>query len=454
MPAHTQRVPGRRELIDVEDFHRLRAVAALTRGDPLATGDVARRPNAALAAGVVVALLIAAATAAGAFLSGRLPDGWLGDGSLVVDEATGSRYVAQGGALRPAPTLTGALLAGARDRPVLVPHDAVVRVPLGRPLAGADLPERPPQLPDRPTGFTACTDGRTVDVYAGTPTVQATPEQGLLVRTPRDDDAVLLAGASAHRVPDDALVALGLASAPVRDVPQVWLDLLPRGPDLTVATPPLSAAPDGDVPGVDVPGVGASGDVVRGATTGRLFRVADGQVRPFANTTSELLAGPVARDVPEADLAAAPPGPPAGIPDAPDTPPAVPGARADVVVCTPSSLDGLSVGTAVADAGTMATTPVQVGGEPAATTVSWHFPPGQGALVAAPDVDRPRPASRGGASETDGIQVVAGGVSHPVADGRALQALSYQRSQAVVLPEPWLDLLEPGAPLVADGDRR
>ena len=453
MPAHTQRVPGRRELIDVEDFHRLRAVAALTRGDPLATGDVARRPNAALGAGVVVALLIAAATAAGAFLSGRLPDGWLGDGSLVVDEATGSRYVAQGGALRPAPTLTGALLAGARDRPVLVPHDAVLRVPLGRPLAGADLPERPPQLPDRPTGFTACTDGRTVDVYAGTPAVQATPEQGLLVRTPREDDAVLLAGASAHRVPEDALVALGLASAPVRDVPQVWLDLLPRGPDLTVAPPPPPLPPPG-AGGGELPGVGAPGDVVRGATTGRLFRVADGQVRPFANTTSELLAGPVARDVPEADLAAAPPGPPTGIPDAPDTPPALADADTDVVVCTPSSQEGLSVGTAVADAGTRVTTPVQVGGERDATTVSWHFPPGQGALVARPDVDRPRPPGSAAASATDGLQVVSGGVGHPVADGRALQALGYQRSQAVVLPAPWLDLLQPGAPLVADGDRR
>ena len=435
-------MPSRRELIDAEDFHRLRAVAALTQGDALRTGDVARRPNAALVAGVVIALLIAAGSAATAFLTGRLPDGWLADGSLVVDEATGSRYLAQGGALRPVPTLTGALLAGARPDPVLVPQDAVVQAPVGRPLAGGDLPERPPALPSEPTGFTACTDGAAVDVYAGAPALTATAEQGLLVTVPGDEQVLLLAGATAYAVAPDALLALGLASAPVREVPAPWLDLVPRGPDLTLLPPP----PPGDVPGV--PGVGEQGEVVRAAATGRLFQVLDGQVRPLANGTSELLAGPPVRDVPEAVLAGAPSGPAVGVPDAPATPPAVPAKGTDVVACVLSSDGRLVVGASVADAATRATPPVRPG-EGSTTDVTWHFPPGQGALVGPPDIDRPRDVGDAGRSTTDGIRLVSDGVGYPVTDERALQRLGYERRQTVVLPDAWLSLTADGPPLVA-----
>ena len=436
---------SRRELIDLEDFHRLRAVAALTQGDPLRTGDVSRRPNAALLAGVVIALLIAAGSAAEAFLIGRLPDGWLADGSLVVDETTGSRYLAEGGALRPVPTLTGALLAGARQEPVLVPNDAVVQAPVGRPLPGGDLPERPPSLPAEPTGFTACTDGDAVDVYAGAPALTATAEQGLLVNAPGDAQVLLLAGASGYAVTPDALLALGLASAPVREVPALWLDLVPRGPDLALLTLP----PAGDAPGV--PGVGEQGEVVRGASTGRLFQVLDGQVRPLANETSELLAGPPARDVPEGVLAAAPPGPAVGVPEAPASPPAVPAAGTDVVVCVPSSDGRLTVAATVADAGTRATPPVTPDGSGTDTDVTWHFPPGQGALVGPPDVDRPRDADDADRSSTDGIRLVGDGVGYPVADERALQRLGYERRQTVVLPDAWLALTADGPPLVAAG---
>ena len=62
---------GRRELIESEDFARRRGVAALVRGDALAIEDVPRRPNAGLLLGLVVVVLVAAGSAATAFLTGR-----------------------------------------------------------------------------------------------------------------------------------------------------------------------------------------------------------------------------------------------------------------------------------------------------------------------------------------------------------------------------------------------
>jgi len=75
-PAASASVAGRRELIESEDFAGRRGVAALVRGDALAVEDVPRRPNAALLLGLVVVVLVAAGSAATAFLAGRAPDGW------------------------------------------------------------------------------------------------------------------------------------------------------------------------------------------------------------------------------------------------------------------------------------------------------------------------------------------------------------------------------------------
>lgn len=434
-------VVNRRELIDAEDFTRRRAVAALVRGDALAVSAVPRRPNAVLVGGLVLALLLAAGSAATAFLTGRAPDGWLADGSLVLDEGSGSRFVAQGGTLRPVPTLTGALLAGAKDEPLLVPHELVLSAPVGPPLPGTGLPERPPVLPFDPTGFTACTSGRGVDVFSGAPAVAPLPADGLLVRRPKDPAVVLITGRRSHRMTKEALLALGLSATPVREVPAAWLALVPPGPALTRVP-----APPG--PGADVPGVGKQGEVVRAAGSGRHFMVVGGTVRPLLDRTNELLAPPPVRDVPDAALQAAEQGAPVGIPGAPAEPPTVAPREDEVVACTRSSDGQVRVLSAIDDAGTRPAAPVEVRvGDAAPVAVTWHFPAGQGALVGAKAVDRPRKADEAQKSPTEGIVLVSDGVAFPVADEGVLRALGYRRDQTVLLPDPWLRLLARGAAL-------
>jgi len=436
-------VGSRRDLIEAEDFQRRRAVAALTRGDTLEVEEVPRRPNAWLIAGVVLALLIAAGSAVTAFITDRVPDGWMDDGSLVVDEDTGARYVAMGGILRPTPTLTGALLAGARGKPVLVSNDNVQQAPLGRPLTGAGMPERPPDLPAVPTGFTTCvTDAGNLEVFAGEPATLPSRANGVLVSPIGLPEIVLVSGRRAHPVSDDALTALGYSSAQVREVPAAWLALAAPGPPLTLLEPMTDS-------GLGVPGVGAASEIVASAETGRHFLVADGTVQRLVNRTSELLAPSPVRTLPGSALRAAPPGTPYGIIDAPTSPPVVSPREAVVVPCVRSS-DGLLTVASDIDIGDARTRPgptheVSVAGNP--TTVRWHFPPGEGALVGPLDLDRPRSPGESATGGTEEIRLVAAGIGHPVASPEVLRALGYRREQTVLLPDSWLALLEPGVPL-------
>ncbi|WP_133411968.1 type VII secretion protein EccB [Vallicoccus soli] len=435
---------SRRVLIDAEDFARRRGVAALLRGDSLDVEEVPRRPNAALAAGVVLALLAAAATAGTAFVTGREPSGWQRDGTLVLDRETGARFLAEDGRLRPAPTLTSVLLAGGRTDPVLVPHDAVAAAPLGAALGGAGLPEAPPGLPERPTGFTAClTAPAAVDVHAGAPGGAPADATGLLVRTPGSTQLVLLAGARAHPVAGDALAPLGLFPAQVREVPAAWLALVPSGPALRpLAVPPEPA-------GQGVRGVGQGGEVVASRGTGRAYLVSRGTVRPFLDRTSELLAPRPVRAVPDAALEAAPEGPPVGVPGAPAEPPAVPDPSTPVVPCTRSSDGQLSLLRSAQDRGTRPSTPREAPTDPP-VTVRWHLAPGQGALVGPPDLDAPPPAGTS-ARGSGGIRLVADGLAHEVADLDALRALGYRREQTVLLPGAWLALAPTGAVVETQG---
>ena len=440
---------SRRTLIDVEDFNRRRGVAALVRGDSLDLEEVPPRPNAAIAGGVIVALLLSGAAVATAYLTGRAPEGWRSDATLVLDEATGARYVAQDGTLRPAPTLTSALLAGARSTPVLVPHAAVAGTRVGEALPGQDLPERPPALPATPTGFAACWDGARLDVYAGAPAAAPSPAEGALVTAP-GGGTVLVTGRAAHPISPAAVTALGYDGAAVRPVPTAWLALVPAGPALDLLAPPVD-------PGRGVTDVGVVGEVVREAGTGSLFLVQDGRLAPFANDTSERLAPQPVREVPRAAVLAAPTAAPAGIADAPTTPPAVPRREDPAVPCVSSSDGVVTLAAQVSDARTAPSTEHLLGGGEegkaadgtggeGAVPVRWHFRPGRGALVGPADLDRPVAP---GEEEPGPIKLVDAGVGYPVRDVPALAALGYRREQTVLLPDSWLALTVRGGDIAS-----
>lgn len=427
-------VASRRELIEAEDFHRRRGVAALERGDTLAVEDVPRRPNASLVAGLVLVLLIAAGSAITAFLTDRAPDDWLADGTLVVDEGTGARYLARSGTLLPTPSVTAAVLSGARPEPVLVPHARVVGAPVGLPLRDTGAPESPPAVPPVPTVLTACLTGdAAVDVFAGRLAGQRLATTGMLVRPRGSDEVRLLDRQRAFPLDPGALVALGYASTQVRDVPADWLDLVPPGPRLA----PVGVDPDAEVVAT---------------TGGGRYVLQGGRARPAANATSARLLPPPSRTLADAAVAAMPAGDPVGVLDAPSEPPTVPAPEEAAVPCvfgggSPSVRLGYAA-SADDGPGTRPAPTRRVTAPGGPLEVTWHLAPGEGALVGPLELNQRRPAEEADLRDA-GMTLVAGGVGYPVLDQRTLQRLGYRRDQIALLPGPWLELIAPGAPLAA-----
>ncbi|WP_158257363.1 type VII secretion protein EccB [Kineococcus xinjiangensis] len=430
-------------LIDAEDFARRRGVAALQHADSLDVEEVPRRPNAAVIGGFVLAFLIAAGSAGSAYVSGRAPSGWQDDATLVIDKETGARFVADDGVLRPAPTLSAALLAGARNKPTPVPHAQVMTAPLGPALPGADLPERPPVLPSTPTGLVACAPSDSeISVFNGAPEAAVSAGEGLLVRASGDDRIVLVSGRMAHDVDSSALARLGYSESQVTMVPAPWLELVPKGPALQpLALPVRGGATQG------VAGVGADGDVVKASESGRHYLIAEGRVHPFANRTSELLAPQPVRTVTDSVLSSAPVGAAVGIAEAPSIPPVLP-APEDVVVPCVRSYDGLvAMLTKAAHPELRASLPQRLGSGEAAVTTTWHARPGEGALLGPMTMDDPVELSVGEESGTGGMRLIAEGRAHVFADEQAVQRMGYRRLDTVKLPQAWLDLFPQGGTL-------
>ncbi|MFC5064198.1 type VII secretion protein EccB [Actinomycetospora atypica] len=418
---------GRRELIESEDFQRRRGVAALVRGDTLAIEDVPRRPNAALVAGLVVVVLLAAGSAATAFLTGRAPDGWRDEGSLVVDRESGARYLAIDGVLRPAPSLTAAMLAGGRRGPVLVPHARVLTMPVGTALPDDGLPQVPPAL-GPPVPPAACATGPDrVAAYAGAVRASPTADSGFLARASGTSETVLLAGGRSHLVDPAALPTLGWSPGQVREVPGPWLALLPRAGVLSLRQAP--------------------GPVVA-TTEGARYVIDRGRARLVADaTTARLLPSPARTMVPD-EVLRLPPGPVLGVPDVPSEPPVVPAREDPVVPCVVGGGQGprLQVAASVDAAGLVAGPERLLAGGERPVRVTWHVPPGGGALLAPPEFD---PGRRPAGREVDeGMVLVDAGLGFPVADDEALRALGYDRGRVLPLGRPWFALLAAGPRLV------
>ncbi|WP_433800085.1 type VII secretion protein EccB [Actinomycetospora sp. CA-084318] len=423
---------SRRELIESEDFQRRRGVAALVRGDDLAVEDVVRRPNAALLTGLVVVVLVAAVSAATAFLTDRAPDGWRDEGTVVVDRETGARYLATDGLLRPAPTLTAALLAGGRrGEPVLVPHARVLTVPVGTALPDDGSPQLPPAVAG-PVPLAACATGPDrgasdqVAVYAGPVVGPVTAFTGFLGRASGTSDTVLVAGGRTHLVDPQALPLLGWSPGQVREVPAPWLGLLPRAGTLSPRAAP--------------------GPVVA-TTDGARYVLDRGRARLVADeTTARLLPAPVRTVVPD-EVLRLPAGPVVGIVDVPSVPPLVPDREDAAVPCVTRGGDDptLQVFGAVAAPGLPAGPERLLAGGARSVRVTWHVPPGGGALLAPPEFDA---AGRPPGREVDeGMVLVDAGLGFPVRDDEALRALGYARGQVLPVGRPWFALLAAGPPL-------
>ncbi len=122
-----------------------RVVAALAVRDPDPIASPVRRIGATLIAGVLVALLAAAAVGAYGALRPAPSDAWRAADALVVEAETGARFVYRGGVLHPVLNYSSALLIlGAAPARAQVPRAGLVGIPRG---AAVGIPGAPDLLP-------------------------------------------------------------------------------------------------------------------------------------------------------------------------------------------------------------------------------------------------------------------------------------------------------------------
>jgi hypothetical protein len=441
-----------RDALDGHAFLQRQLVVVFTRGSRFGREELTRHLNWPLYAGAAAALVAVLVVCIVALVSRGPPRNWMDDGTLVVDRASGGRYVAVRGSLRPVANMTSLLLlkSGQLPEPVRVSHDLLVRQPQGPPLGIPDAPELPPPARAASPPWTACQrrGDPVVHLVVNRPGVPAQPQEaafhGVLTRRGGDRRIHLVTDSRAYPIGSlAALGAMGYAGSDVRIVPGPWLDLAPRGPVLAVQRLPGRGTPPG------APGFMADGSVVVDRASGQRFLAAGGRLHAVGNGSSlALLTGgrpvrPVVVD--HAVLTTQPQGAPFGIQGAPDVVPPVPPGSSPLWACTPSAAGGevQVLERLPVPQGFVARTPGPPGaggGTAAARFTVWQAP-GDGLLARAPGpVDRE-------ISADDPVVLVTGGRALRIVSQDALRALGYARAPVAPVPRPWLAALPQGPSL-------
>jgi type VII secretion protein EccB len=242
-----------------------RLVAGLLNGEP----DTLQRPNRRPSVGTAIGILLTVLVTAGFGIYGLLrpggPNAWQAtNGSIVLVEETGARYVYVNGTLLPVLNYASARLALGSGAPVVtVSRDALSGLPVGAPIG---IPGAPDNLPAttalytgpwsvcaRPSSSSGATLTTVVFGAAGAAAPALAEDQALLV-SPSDGSVHLIWNGQRHRIINAAaLVALGYAALDPLPVTEAWLNPVPAGPDLGFPVVPGrgSAGPTlGGQPGV------------------------------------------------------------------------------------------------------------------------------------------------------------------------------------------------------------
>lgn len=266
----------KKDLVEAYSFSRRRLVTAFVSGAPGGREVEPARPGRSIVGGLALGvLLIAGAAIAGIFTSNVDP-AWADQPGLVISKEEAEVFVITESStdpvLHPILNITSAkLILGSEVEPKVIPEEYISDVEIGSDLgifgAPYDVPDSSRLIQD---GWTSCTDGARGGLRLGLSEdtlVSSAPDNGALlvsvgdevwlVATSRPDrDGVV----SAHRylVPDAdstrqglVLGALGLGSGAteVTPVSREWLNLFPRGADIspsTLGVSPRSGAGGGD----------------------------------------------------------------------------------------------------------------------------------------------------------------------------------------------------------------
>lgn len=450
-----------------------RLAAAVTHGRP----NVLELPNKRFRLGTMLGILIAVVLAAIFGIIGLFKPGgntsWRSDGTVVVDEDTGSTYVYLDDRLHPVLNSASARLAsGGSGRTVSVSTNSLRGTPVGQPIGIPDAPDVPPTADGLHKGpWTVCVSS---DEDSDAPRVTlllrslAAPELGpdrTVLVTTSGDDVYLLWQGRRHRLTDPTMTEiLGYGASVPLPVTPGWLNPIPQGADIGVP---------------DTPGVGEPGPEIAGMPSriGQVFEVRnpatessqlyllrrDGKAALNRTAAALLLAAPsTERAYPDgaptpievgvgalANVPTSTSGPDL-VATLPSTPPGVVEPPPNTALCArydPADDRPTRLAFQFVPAASVNTDVTPVAEHVRGTTVDQvAIPLGGGALVT------PEHAPEGGALPVHLVTAV--GTRYPIASPEDLTALGYNESDVVGVPARLIDLLPRGPVLSTEAALR
>ncbi|WP_426565438.1 type VII secretion protein EccB [Angustibacter sp. McL0619] len=443
---------SRRDQVEAQRYLIERLNAALVLGEPDAVESPTRRDTRSIIGSLVMGALALAGAAGYALLTANGSTAWKQPQTLIVDKDTGSRFVLDGGRLRPVLNLASAHLAlGAQMNVATVSAKTIRAVPRGAPLGTAGAPDAlpSPSLVNAGTTRVCATEAKTAPrlapqadlvVEVGTTRQPEAPAmvvgQGEVTWLLSKGNRFALSGPSAANV-------LGVGDLTPPQVPAAWLRLIPQGQPVVSpwvaitdeAGPELEGVPTQVGQLVESP-IGAF-VVVRGGLTPltelqHLLAKADPRFGDPLVVTARAVSEAV--QIPPASQVLAPL--PATVPTVqqPDD------GRAPCVQVFPGN-SGVTLTASLPDpsAQELADSSGATGADRTAVSVR----PGGGALLAA---IQPTTETAGDVS-----LVTDSGEVFEVADQQALTSLGYQLANVAVMPTDFLSLL-PHGPTLGSAD--
>lgn len=438
---------SKKELVEAQAFSRRRLLTAFVSGTPGGRELEPTKPMRAVVAGVALSVLLVLGSLGFGLLKPGLPNGW-DDGSLVLTQGSGTRFVAVKGTLYPVTNTTSArlLIPSADFKVVEVPEDKIAEVPRGARIGITGAPDElpaPENLVD--DGWLSCTADGDVLTQVVPDAAGATLSTSSAVVT-TGEQTFVVHGAFRHLVAPGqetaVLRALGLESAAVTEVPGLWLNAFTAGSTLEPLTLAGSGGPLDSplaVPGavvgsvIEVPGTGDAPNRYAVTSEGELAPLTEVAFQLYQLGSGSDLEGPIGatsaqiRDL-ETAAALAPQSWPAD-----PSPALVPGAPLCVV------LDGSAGPTA---RGHLADAPDDAA--PTGPGLEVVVAPARGALVRGTGDEIP---DRGIVQLVD-----ASGTTFAVPDSstEVLAQLGYTEADVVPVPQSWLALFPAGPELTAE----
>lgn len=266
-----------KDILKAQRFNRSRLVTAFQSGMPDGREVTPTRPWGPIIGGIVITLLIFGIAWVSRLFAPTLPDGWE-DGSLVVDDASGARYVTIEGELHPVRNASSAHLLFPGDLNIVTTsEDQLSEISLGETVGIPDAPDKVPApelisdprivsciLPSEQQ-WTGINIGDTEDAGSQAVYVQSEGREYLVVGGYRHLINTGDSGATNPALRNEGILnALRLPQSQPASAPATWLNLIPEGEPIEELQIPGAGESVGRLPGL-------SGDV----EVGTLLRVSD-----------------------------------------------------------------------------------------------------------------------------------------------------------------------------------